>query len=44
MSCYLFNSEKYSRHIGNNDKLNAEYTNQLVSIGRTDTIIAGISK
>lgn len=28
----------------NNDKLNAEYENQLAAIGKTDTIIAGISK
>jgi hypothetical protein len=28
----------------NNDKLNAEYENQLASIGKTDTIILGISK
>jgi hypothetical protein len=28
----------------NNKKLNAEYENQLASIGKTDTIIVGISK
>jgi 2-polyprenyl-3-methyl-5-hydroxy-6-metoxy-1,4-benzoquinol methylase len=31
-------------HFLNNDKLNAEYENQLASIGKTDTIILGISK